>query len=112
MRAGGGAEQPAPSRSPQNTVKNQKFFFDFRKVHNELGKVTKFGTSRTLFSWRNGLLKIVRADSSPPRPNRVNLPVCSSMIVIDFESKISKVLNYALGKLFNYNSLEIVKILY
>ena len=44
---GGGLNQPAPSRSPKNTVKNQKNFFDFPKVHNELGKVTKFGTSRT-----------------------------------------------------------------
>ena len=68
---GGGLNQPAPSRSPQNTVKNQKFFFDFPNVHNEIGKVTKFGPSRTLFSWRNGCLKIVWADSAPPLPNRV-----------------------------------------
>ena len=47
---GGGA----PSRSPQNTVKNH----DFLKVHNK--------TSRPLFSWRNGRLKKVRADSAPP----------------------------------------------
>ena len=66
MRAGGGAE------SHQNTVKNQKKNFAFLKVHNELGKVTKFGTSRPLFSWRNERLKKVRADSAPPRPNRVN----------------------------------------
>ena len=62
---GGGLNQPAPSRSPQNTVKNQKIFFDFLKVHNELGKVTKFWTSRPLFSWRNSHLKKVRADSAP-----------------------------------------------
>ena len=69
MSVGGGLNQPAPSRSPQNTEKPQKKFFDFPKVHIE---VTKFGTSRTLFSWRNGRLKIVRAASAtPPRPNRV-----------------------------------------
>ena len=45
--------QPTPSRSPQNSVKNRNFFFAFLKVHNELGKVTKFGTSKPLFSWRN-----------------------------------------------------------
>ena len=28
----------------------------------------KFGTSITLFSWRNGRLKIVLADSAPPAP--------------------------------------------
>ena len=27
LERGGGLNQPAPSRSPQNTVKNQKFFF-------------------------------------------------------------------------------------
>ena len=43
-------------------------FCDFLKVHNELGKVTKFGTSITLFSWRNEHLKIVWADSAPPAP--------------------------------------------
>ena len=31
--------------------------FDFLKVHNELRKVTKFGTSRSPFSWRNNRLK-------------------------------------------------------
>ena len=60
---------PAPSRSPQNTVKK----IDFLKVHNELGKVTKFWASRPLFSWRNSHLKKVRADSAPPRPNRVKV---------------------------------------
>ena len=49
LESGGGLNQPAPSRSPKNTVKNQKFFFDFLKVHNELGKVTKFWTSRPFF---------------------------------------------------------------
>ena len=33
---------------------------------NELGKVMKFGTFRTLFSWRNRHLKRVWADSAPP----------------------------------------------
>ena len=68
----GGLNQPAPSRSPQNTVKNQIFFFDFLKVHNELEKVTKFWTSRPLFSWRNIHLKKVQADAAHPCPNRVN----------------------------------------
>ena len=45
--------------------------FYFPKVHNELGKVTEFGTSRPLFSKRNGRLKKVQSDSAPPRP-RVN----------------------------------------
>ena len=44
----------------------KKIVFDFLKVHNELGKVTKFWTSRPLFSWRNSHLKKVRADSAPP----------------------------------------------
>ena len=47
----------------------QKPNFYFLKVHNELGKVTKFWNSRPLFSWRNSHLKKVRADSA--RPNRV-----------------------------------------
>ena len=46
---GGGLNQPAPSRSPKNTVKKQKKNFDFLKVHNELGKVMKFGPSIPLF---------------------------------------------------------------
>ena len=45
----------------------KKFLFDFLKIHNELGKVTKFGTSRPLFSWRNSHLK-----KGPPCPIRVN----------------------------------------
>ena len=61
----GGLNQPAPSISPQNTVKKQ-FFFDFLEVHKELGKVTKFGTSKTLFSWRNSNLKKMQADSAAP----------------------------------------------
>ena len=69
----GGLKQPAPSRSPQNTVKKQKNVFDFLKVHKELGKVTKFWTSRPLFSWRNSHLKKVQAESVPrPRTVRVN----------------------------------------
>ena len=47
--------------------KPKKNFFDFLKVHNELGKVTKFWPSRPLFSWRNSHLKKVLADSGPPR---------------------------------------------
>ena len=65
LNGGWGLIVPAPSRSPQNTVKTKKFFFAFLKVHNELGKVTKFGTSKPLFSWRNCHLKKVRADSAP-----------------------------------------------
>ena len=48
-------------------VESEKsFFFDFLKVHNELGKVTKFETSKHLFSWRNSHLEKVRAQSAPP----------------------------------------------
>ena len=47
------------------TLWKNKFFFDFLEVHNELGKVTKFWTSRPLFSWRNSHLKKGRADSAP-----------------------------------------------
>ena len=76
LEIGEGLNQPAPSRSPQNTVKNQKIFFliFWKFIMNYLGKVTKFwtSTSRPLFSWRNSHLKKVRADSAPPRPNRVN----------------------------------------
>ena len=63
---GGGLNQHAPSRSPQNTVKNQKKKLDFLKVYNELGKVTKSETSSTTFSWRNWHLKKVQADSPSP----------------------------------------------
>ena len=72
---GGGLNQPTPSRSPQNTVKNQKKIFDFLKVHNELGKVTKFWTSRPLFSWRNSHLKKcgMIQPNPPPRPNMVKI---------------------------------------
>ena len=66
LKSGGGMNQPTPSTSPQNTVKNQNFYVDFLKVHNELGKVTTFWTSRPLFSWRNSHLKKVQADSAPP----------------------------------------------
>ena len=45
--------------------------FLFLKVHNKLGKVTKFGTSRHIFTWRNGRLKKVRADSATPHPYSV-----------------------------------------
>ena len=58
---GGGLNQPAPSRSPQNN-----FFFDFLKVHNELGKVKKFWTFRPIFAGRN--LKKVWAQCAPPAP--------------------------------------------
>ena len=51
---------------PKTLWKTKKIFFAFLKVHNELGKVTKFGTSRPLFSWRNSHLKKGRADSAPP----------------------------------------------
>ena len=39
LESGGwGLNQPAPSRSTQNTVKNPKIVFDFLKVHNELNR--------------------------------------------------------------------------
>ena len=53
-------------RSPQNTVKNPNFFLAFLKIHNELGKVTKFGTSRPLFHGEIAIGKKVQADSAPP----------------------------------------------
>ena len=54
-----------------------KIFFDILEAHNELGKFTKFGTSRPIFSWRNGWLKKVRADSAPP-PALIGLLVKSA----------------------------------
>ena len=54
------------------TESAKKFFFDFLKVNNELGKVKKFGTSRSLFHgeiaiWKKcGLIQ-------PPHPNRVKI---------------------------------------
>ena len=45
---------------------------NYKKEFFELGKVMKFGTSRTLFSWRNGPLKIVWADSAP-NPTSIGL---------------------------------------
>ena len=49
-----GLKKPATFRSPRITVKNH-----FLKVCKELGKVTEFGTSRPLYSWRNGHMKKV-----------------------------------------------------
>ena len=51
---GGGLDHPTPSRW---TLWKTKFFFDFQKAHNEIGKVTIFGTSRPLFSWRKDVWK-------------------------------------------------------
>ena len=70
LESGGGWISPHLLDHLKTLWKTKKFFFDFLKVHNELGKVTKFWTSRPLFSWRNSHLKKVRADSAP-RPNRV-----------------------------------------
>ena len=64
--------------------KTKKFFFDFLKVHNELGKVTKFWTSRPLFSWRNSHLKKVWADSPPPAPIGLNFQT-KFQIISNFE---------------------------
>ena len=69
---GGGWISPHLLDHPKTLWKTKKFFFDFLKVHNELGKVTKFGGSRTHFSWRNGRLKKVLADSTPP-PTSIGL---------------------------------------
>ena len=65
---GGGWISPHLLDHPKTLWKTKKNLFDFLKVHNELGKVTKYWTSRPLFSWRNGRLKKVRADSAPPPP--------------------------------------------
>ena len=47
----GGLNKLTPTRTPQITVKNQNFF-DFLKVSNELGKVSKFFYFQTPFSWK------------------------------------------------------------
>ena len=49
--------------SPKTLWKTPKKCFAFLKVHNELGKVTKLGTSKPLFSWMI---------QPPPHPYRVN----------------------------------------
>ena len=49
-------------------MKKQKFFFDFQKVYNELGKVTKFRISRPLISWRKSQQEKVQANCAPPTP--------------------------------------------
>ena len=53
-----GLNEPAPSRSPRITVKNQNILY-------KLGKDTNFGNSEPRFSWRNGHLKKVQADLAP-----------------------------------------------
>ena len=65
---GGGWISPHLLDHLKTLWKTKKFFFDFLKVYNELGKVTKFWTSRPLFSWRNSHLKKVWANSAPPAP--------------------------------------------
>ena len=67
----GGTMCPHLLDHPKALQKTKNFLFDFLKVYYELGKVTKFRTSRPLFSWRKSHRKKVRADSAPPRPNRV-----------------------------------------
>ena len=64
-------------------------FFDFLKVHNELGKVTNFGTSRPLFSWRNGQLKKVWADSAPLALIGL-MKFCASSLLYDPWYEVSK----------------------
>ena len=68
LECGGGWISPHLLDHPKTLWKTKKILFDFLKVHNELGKVTKFWTSKPLFSRRNGRLKKVRADSAPPPP--------------------------------------------
>ena len=50
----GGLIVPAPSGSTKNT---ENHFFLFSRDHNELGKVTKFETSKPPFPWKNSPLK-------------------------------------------------------
>ena len=66
LESGVGWISPHLLDHPKTLWKTKKILFDFLKVHNELGKVTKFWTSKPLFSRRNGRLKKVRADSAPP----------------------------------------------
>ena len=58
---------PKMVQGVQFIVKNK--FFDFLNVYNELGKVTKSDTSRTVFLCRNGRLKKVPADYAPTLPH-------------------------------------------
>ena len=74
LESGGSWISPHLLDHPKTQWKTKNFFFDFLKVHNKLGKVTKFWTSEPLFSWRNSDLKKVQADSAPPHPNRVKPP--------------------------------------
>ena len=63
--------QRAPSRSPKKKLKNQKKNY-FLKVHNELGKVTKFWTSRPLFHGEIEIAFWKKCELiQPPRPIRV-----------------------------------------
>ena len=78
---------PAPSGSPQNTVKNP--FFDFLKVYNELGKVKKFLTSRPLFSWIYNRLKKVWAHCAP-RTNRVKNLSFKQLVQVNINSYVYK----------------------
>ena len=62
LECSGGLNQHTLSGSPKTLKIPPKIL----KVHNELGKFTEFGTSRHLFSWRNGRSRKVWADSAPP----------------------------------------------
>ena len=67
LEKGGGLNQPASSRSPRITLKNKIFLIFWKFIR----KVTKYQTSNTTFSWRNGHLKKVW---STPHPIRFNTP--------------------------------------
>ena len=62
----GGRFMPAPSRLTIITVKNQKFFFDFLKLYNELGKVKFFQVSIIWFRGCNSSFSLGGALNAPP----------------------------------------------
>ena len=62
---------PAPSRLTIITVKNQKFFFDFLRLYNELGKVKFFQVSIIWFRVCNSSFSLGEALNAPPVADRV-----------------------------------------
>jgi len=71
---GGGRFMPAPTRLTIITVKNQKKFFDFLKLYNELGKVNFFQVSIIWFRGCNSSFSLGGAlNAPPPVADRVNL---------------------------------------
>ena len=80
---GGGWISPHLLDHLKTLWKTKKKFFDFLKVHNELGKVTKFWTSKPLFHGEIAIWKSVGwfcpsttlIGLSPPRPKISKNPI-------------------------------------